>query len=277
MTDGYGVQYCLAAREYNLNTTEGFGWYEVESGSRYEAGNDKFDFTVSLWSVEFEAPEAEIPEIEVQVQDTASGTADKYVNAAGADVTEKVQMDIDIGYEVVTGDIDKPNKLGFIFSLDLPSTLATRGSVIFQYITFRKQGDWESPMITVGCATTVGDPSRSAVLNFRDVAGSSDDTNTAPVDLWADKRINEEFELRKGDIFFFKKRDDVGAYEMAEWGKNPNNVNQLCVAQMPFAKVADAITQTLDEDAWGKYDVKFGARVYASDSATTFANVFEGK
>lgn len=84
----------------------------------------------------------------------------------GTQINGTVKQAMYIGYEIVE-DLETDNKMGFYFTLDLPSELvATNGTVVVQTASYRKEYDFSGNYQSVSCITVVGDASKTEVLNW---------------------------------------------------------------------------------------------------------------
>jgi hypothetical protein len=87
--------------------------------------------------------------------------SETYLSVEG-DITHSFQA----GYETNPYKDEANDFIGFYFGVDAPSTAIPKGSIVYQYVTYKKTGDTTSQPISVGCSTKVGDPYVARVDTF---------------------------------------------------------------------------------------------------------------
>lgn len=147
--EGQSKQNCLAMADWSAPEGDdtSYGSFIITSGVRYveltsydtTTGEEPFtyDLDTQKWDVIYRAPEA-VPETEVQIQgQQTSNSTVEITDASGSVVNATMGQSVYIGYEIVE-DIDSDNVLGMMMQLDVPADILTNGTIIYQYVQYRK-------------------------------------------------------------------------------------------------------------------------------------------
>lgn len=155
--------------------------------------------------------------------------------------------------------------MGFFFNLDVPSDLvAQNDTLIYQYASFRKEftfGKWN----TVACVTRVGNETASEVINYDGWDSMSGQVSGADVkydEANAGDKVTRD--PSDGSPFFKKRTNDNSVYKLEQYGSISGTKMQKCLAQLELPKVG------VDEDIFGSYEIKTGARIYKNYTETSF-------
>ena len=274
--EGNVAQRCVVFQEWGYpdeSEDATFGWYFMESGVRYiytdESNTETIvDIETAYWDAEYRAPEA-TPELNIQVQGQHETVNTIQVTENdGTVIAGTIKQSMFIGYEIVE-DLESDNVMGMFLSLDLPTELASNGTVIVQSVRYRKEFNFGGDYVTVSCKTVVGDANKTEVLNYRgqekiDGNDSTGTPTTYDVTGEADK-ITED--MAEEGLEFYRMREDEGAYALEEYGEYTGNSKQKCLVQLPFPKV------DMNMDWFGMYEVEFDARIYDSETSTSFTQI----
>lgn len=162
------------------------------------------------------------------------------------------------GFEI-NPDVETANDMfGFFFEMDAPEWTLERGSVLYQFVTFRKAGDFTSDPITVGCSTKLGDPYQSQVDTFVGIDSMASTSSVVVNRTWYEQ--NEENVAPKAESFSLLR--DVAWYSQTA-SEITGNVQQPCLAVLDLGrKLASG------DDIFGTYDIMIGARMYYDDEDT---------
>jgi hypothetical protein len=231
-------------------------WYEKSTG--------RVEFNRAEWEIQFRAPSG-LAVTETQVQGQLTANADlSFTDDSGNTVTAASAQSVYIGYEVIE-DLDSPNLLGFFFNFDVPSDLvAQNDTLIYQYASFRKEftfGEWN----TVACVTTVGNNTASQVINYKGWDAMSGQVSGADV-LYDAANSGDKVtrDPEDGTPYFKKRSTDDSVYTLEQYGTISGTKMQKCLAQVELPKVG------VDEDVFGSYEIKTGARIYKNYTETSF-------
>jgi len=270
MPETHASQNCLALTHIDLADAPDFGYYLVTYGSKLiKEDGTEIDIAVGETDVEFRAPNLDIGQTDVQVQD-------KIDNQATIDYDGKswdIKQDIFIGYEIIN-DIDSDNILGFLFELDISAKLIPDRAIIYQYLQYKKSDDPWADWVGVACKTQVGNRDGVEVINFRGqeiLDGMDYSVDPAVKSLWNEQHSAEkvEFDPRDGSEFFRIREDDEEVYKLDDFGSSTaGNKVQRCLAQLEFPK-------DMDPEWFGNYTVYVGARIYQAPLQARFIAVPE--
>lgn len=275
--EGNVVQRCVVFQEWSAPDEEVdtvFGYYFMESGVRYiytdESNTETIvDIENAYWDAEYRAPE-DTPELNIQVQGQHETVNTIQVTENdGTVISGTIKQSMYIGYEIVE-DLESDNIMGMFLSLDLPTELAANGTVIVQSVRYRKEFNFGGDYVTVSCKTVVGDSTKSEVLNYRgqDKIDGNDSTGSATTyDMTGELDLITEEMAEDGAEFYQMREDDEGAYALEEYGEYTGNSKQNCLVQLPFPKV------DMDMEWFGMYEVEFDARIYESETSTSFEQI----
>ena len=156
-------------------------------------------------------------------------------------------------------------------NLEIPNGLITTGEVIYQWITFEDQstGSSKEAPFTVGCKVAVGTANTYHIDYFQQTTSTvqalwSDNAMVTPNIAWTAQASALKLTGTKvpgwvaGDTYVGQK---VGTAPSG-------STNYPCYFSKGFSKIGRNPNQFNKT-----YNVNFGSRIYASDSATTFKDV----
>jgi len=158
--------------------------------------------------------------------------------------------------------------------VDLPTRILESNPIVYQYAQMLPVGVDVADVnyTTVGCKTFLGstDPEQSVIENFEgktifnaknpDIIGKS----------WAEQTVSERV-----DFNTFVKSSKEFSYVSGDSEIFDGNTQQICVVEMELWKAnreADIARQLFQT-----YKVRLGARLYASDSSSSFKSLPDNK
>jgi hypothetical protein len=236
--------------------------YTVELESRvYD--NRESDVFKSMPVMAFEmfipAPAFEFEPLndDIAAKQTIDTKSVSYDAQASTGVAGKVAQVFYPGFVTNPYDDTVNDQIEFYFDTEAPKEFLKEGKILYQYVTFKKQGTTDKPT-TVACVVKVGDPYNAQIKTFKGVK-SFDETATGVKDkTWKSQNVDEK--ARKKDSFGLKQ--EAGFYKNYADTTNTNNI-QPCLAVMDLGKkIPDG------DPIYGTYEFKFGSRVYANDDDT---------
>ena len=238
-------------RDYTL--TIGGRLYVNKASSNYdELPEQTYTFNVPSADFVFE-PYEEI------IMDTQIVAEEEF----GVDGFDYLGVDTDVRQYFYTGFETNPYEdtvndfLGFQFELEGAHELFKTGEVVYQWATYVKADDYSSDPVTVGCATTVGDPYTAEVQTFKGTNSMSADGPKVANRTMAQQNSEEQAPLK----------DSFGITQELEWytlyDVSDTASKQPCRARIEYdGKLNDT------NPIFGEYNVTFGARIYANASDT---------
>jgi len=253
------------------------GW-KVDLGAVLYDARDATKFTAVTTQAgidyinKFDVSEADfIPKDKVAKDYQLLGTHKTEHNASTISPTlsGKIAMTGAIGFETQPGDATVNDRLGLMMELDAPKELLVKGAVAYHYLTYSPEGNYDEAPTTIGCKTSVDDKYESQVDTFKGVNSMESDSAVVEGKTWdkqnPDERsgAEEEFTLDQDSAMYATQRSDVD--------KTANRL-QPCFAVIDLGKKVKAGDPIL-----GKYTLKYGSRVYASETDTTFTDIPGGE
>lgn len=167
----------------------------------------------------------------------------------------KASQSINTAYKVVP-EVNLPDQLEFIFTADIPTIALDDGSVIYQFLELTEGTD----TIAVECKVSVGNPD-GVKTNVYNAAGL--DKASGKDKTWSELATTPDAELKASHNFgqeYFKLKESST--------DRTNNQVQNC-------KVSIAVPKKYTKDLFREWNVLLGVRVYDSETATKFVNLYE--
>jgi hypothetical protein len=238
-------------RDYTL--TVGGRLYESKASTTYyELPEQVFEFNVPAADFTFE-PYEEI------IMDTQIVAEEEF----GVDGLDYLGVDTDVKQKFYAGFETNPYEdsvndfLGFQFELEGGNEIFKTGGVIYQWATYVKSDDFSSDPMTIGCATTVGDPYTAEVQTFQGTSSMSADGSKV-----ANRTIDQQNVEEKAGI-----KDSFGTTQELQWYTNYNVTDTTAV--QPCRAVIEYDGKLNDTNPiFGTYNVTLGSRFYANVSDT---------
>lgn len=172
------------------------------------------------------------------------------------------KQSVTLGYQTIPHVPAASDKLGIAFDLDIPAAAVEMGSSVYQWVTYKKQGDANAVPTTVGCYSVRGDPFVSQVLTYQ--------TNKPLTDTATD--VAKKTVLRQAAAYAAKKKASFGLTQDISWYSEEEsfkdataNVLQPCLATFDLGKKIEA-----GDDFLGTYEYESGFRIYNDERATDF-------
>lgn len=158
----------------------------------------------------------------------------------------------------------KSDKLRVKFILDAPAAVTAAGTTVVQWAQFRLTADLNGDYQGIQCKTVVGTSTESEVESFLGQTSLKDNDvmSTAPTAIaTADKQTSTDSSAYVASTLatdFNNTDSDI-----------PDNKKMVCTAELDMPKT------DRDHSIFGQWNVTMGARVYDSDTATTFTSLNE--
>jgi len=181
----------------------------------------------------------------------------------GVDGIDYLNVDTEInqyfkaGFETNPYDDTVNDFLGFQFELEADYTTFKGGEVVYQWANYVKSDDYNSDPITVGCATTIGDPFSSEAQTFKGTSSMSNDSTKVANRTVSQQNSEERAPIKES----FQTIQEPAWY--AHYNVSDTRARQPCMAVIEYdGKLNDT------NPIFGTYNVTFGTRVYQNQSDT---------
>jgi len=232
---------------------------ELEALFKIDEAEENLD---ELWD-EYAALLAELDiamKVLEELKEEAIFDATDNANYADADVAAlytdvKASQSINTAYKVVP-EVNMPDQLEFIFTADIPNIALVDGSVIYQFLELTEGSD----TIAVECKVSVGNPDgvKTSVLS-----GAGLDKASGAGKTWSELATTPDAELKASHNFG------------QEYFKLKASKTDLTNNQVQNCKVAIDVPKSYTKDLFRTWSVLLGVRVYDSETATKFINLYE--
>ena len=238
-------------KDYTL--TVGGRLYESrESTTYHELPPLEFSFYVPAADFEFEPYEEIIMDTQIVAEEEFGVDGLDYLG-----VDTEVKQHFYAGFETNPYEETVNDFLGFQFELEAGNEVFKTGGVVYQWATYVKSDDFSTDPITVGCATTVGDPYTAETQTFSGTNSmSADGANVA------NRTVSQQNVEEKAQI-----KDSFGTTQELEWYTNYNISDttsiQPCRAVIEYDGKLDSTNAI-----FGVYNVTLGSRLYANSTDT---------
>jgi len=240
--------------EYTI-TVNGRVYDNWDATEFYALSEQVYTVTVPPANFEFKPLDPTVTSVQYFASELFDYSTSTYLEVAG----EAEQM-FEAGFETNPYDENAPDKLNFYWTLDAPNDAISDGSIVYQYVSYVKSGDYNSNIMSVGCATTVGDPYIAKVDTFNGTSSMASDSLAVAGKTVLEQNSDER--AKKKDSF--KLGNEVVAYKKT-WSfiSDVDNSIMPCEASLIFDGKIKA-----DDKLFGTYDVTIGARIYSDEFDT---------
>lgn len=262
--NGKSRQACNVRVEIPPTEAAGFfnRYYTLTVGGRlYDSKISTTYHELPAQTFEFFIPEADFTfePFEEIIMDTQI-VAEEEFGVEGLDylgVDTEVHQYFYAGFETNPYEDSVNDFLGFQFELEGGNEIFKTGGVVYQWATYVKSDDYSSDPVTIGCATTVGDPYTAEVQTFQGTSSMSADGSKV-----ANRTIDQQNVEEKAQI-----KDSFGTTQELEWYTkyeiDDSTAVQPCRAVIEYdGKLNDT------NPIFGTYNVTLGSRIYANATDT---------
>lgn len=241
-------------KDYTVQVT-GRVYDNWESDAFLELEAKSYTVTVPAADFEFKPLDVTITAPQYFANEAFTFKTSNYLGVSGY-----AEQKFEAGFKSNPYDETADDKLNFWFSLDAPTESIPDGSIVYQYVSYVKSGAYNSKVMTVGCATTVGDPYVAQIDTFNGTASMASNSTVVFNKTWDEQNNDERAQIKKS----FKLGNEVAFYRKDySFVDEVKNTYMPCVAEFTFdGKLA------ADNSLFGDYDMTIGVRVYADEFDT---------
>ena len=169
------------------------------------------------------------------------------------------------GYQIVTGGYKLYGAEGaedrwfFNFNIELPTSMFTNGTIIYQYLTYQDADQNEANTGAVACKIQVGDLSKTSVDQWKGVTNLNSNSTAIIGKTW-DKQLKKT-KMREPD-YYARWYDDAVFLSKSSSRESGDFTQQQCEVEVKLP--ADANVDTIN------MDLAMGARIYSNNDDQNF-------
>ena len=172
-----------------------------------------YQFSTPAPSFEFKEPEEIVKDVQIMADNIFGYDAQAITGAPGT-----INQHFRSGFEINPYDDTASDILGMSWELDAPKDALKKGSIVYQYVTLQKTGDFKTKPLSIGCATIVGSAYLSEVDTFNGTSSMKSGSKVVKDRTWTQQNTKERAERKNS----FEMSDDMVWYQKFP-SADPNN------------------------------------------------------